>query len=196
MFKLAYWIVYIVLWPIYRFRFIGREHLVQGPAIICGNHTANIDSVMVVLSLGDRKQYAAMAKKELFQVPLLGWLLKKFGAYPVSRGGNDISAVKYSLKALKEGEKLIIFPEGTRVKDGKVSEPKSGASMLALKAGVPIIPVHITPGRKAFRGCTLVYGTPYYPQVEGRPTSEDYQKVTEEVMRRIHELGDTPQIEG
>ena len=194
MFKIAYWIVYICLWPIYRFRFINREKIVKGAAIICGNHTANIDSILVVLSLGDKKQYAAMAKKELFQVPVLKWLLKAFGAYPVTRGGNDISAIKYSLKALKNDEKLIIFPEGTRVKAGKKSEPKAGSAMLALKAKVPIVPVYITPGRKAFRGCTLTFGDPYYPQVEGKPTSEDYQIVTEEIMNRVHSLAPTPAI--
>ena len=190
MFKIAYWIVYICLWPIYRFRFVNRHYITSGGAIICGNHTANIDSVLVVLALGDRKQYAAMAKKELFQVPVLKWLLKAFGAYPVSRGENDIHAIKYSLKALKAGEKLIIFPEGTRVKKGMVSEPKAGSAMLALRTGVPILPVYITPGRKAFRlhGCTVTFGKPYYPKVEGRPTAEDYNEVTDEIMRRVWEI--------
>ena len=187
-FKIAYWIVYTCLWPIYRFRFVGRENIVSGPAIICGNHTANIDSVLVVLALGDRKQYAAMAKKELFQIPVLKWFLKAFGAYPVSRGENDLSAIKYSLKALKNKEKLIIFPEGTRVKPGMKSEPKAGSAMLALKAGVPIIPVYITPGRKAFRGCTVTFGEPYYPVVDGKPSSEEYRIVTDEIMRRVHAI--------
>lgn len=188
MFKIAYWIVYICLWPIYRFRFVNRDKITKGAAIICGNHTANIDSVLVVLALGDKKQYAAMAKKELFQVPILKYFLKAFGAYPVSRGENDINAIRYSLKALKNDEKLIIFPEGTRVKPGMKSEPKSGSAMLALKAKVPIVPVYITPGRKAFRGCTLTFGDPYYPEVEGRPTAMDYEQVTEEIMRRVHSL--------
>ena len=128
------------------------------------------------------------AKKELFQVPILKFFLKAFGAYPVSRGENDINAIRYSLKALKNDEKLIIFPEGTRVKPGMKSEPKSGSAMLALKAKVPIVPVYITPGRKAFRGCTLTFGDPYYPEVEGRPTAMDYEQVTEEIMRRVHSL--------
>lgn len=188
MFKIAYWIIYICLWPIYRFKFIGKENIIKGAAIVCGNHTANIDSVLVILALGDKKQYAAMAKKELFNVPVLRLLLKAFGAYPVDRGGNDLSAIKYSLKALKEGEKLVIFPEGTRVKGGMESVAKSGSSMLALKAKAPIIPVYITPGQKAFRGCTLTFGKPYYPLVEGKPTSEDYHRVTEEIMKRIREI--------
>lgn len=188
MFKFAYWIVYICLWPIYRFKFVNKENIIKGAAIVCGNHTANIDSILVVLALGDKKQYAAMAKKELFKVPVLRLLLKAFGAYPVDRGGNDLNAIKYSLKALKEGEKLVIFPEGTRVKGNMESVAKSGSSMLALKAKVPVIPVYITPGRKAFKGCTLTFGKPYYPLVEGKPTSEDYHRVTEEIMKRIREI--------
>ena len=188
LFSICYWIVYCILWVFYRFRFIGRENLVPGAAIVCGNHTANIDSVLVVLALGPKKQYAAMAKKELFQIPILKQLLKAFGAYPVSRGENDLSAIKYSLKAIKKGEKLIIFPEGTRVKPGMKSEPKAGSAMLALRTSIPIIPVYITPGWKAFKGCTLTFGEPYYPQVEGKPTAKDYQEVTEEIMRRVHAL--------
>ncbi len=196
MFKIVYWVAYCILWLIYRFRFVDRDKIVSGAAIICGNHTANIDSVLVIMALGDRKQYAAMAKKELFRIPILGQLLKAFGAYPVSRGENDLSAIKYSLKALKNGEKLIIFPEGTRVKPGMKSEPKAGSAMLALKANVPIVPVYITPGWKAFRGCTLTFGDPYYPQVEGKPNSKDYVEVTDEIMRRVHALDPKKALEG
>ena len=62
--------------------------------------------------------------------------------------------------------------------------------MLALKAKVPIVPVYITPGRKAFRGCTLTFGDPYYPEVEGKPTAVDFENVTGEIMRRVHALSD------
>lgn len=189
MFKFAYWIVYIVLWPIYRFKFEGRENIVKGPAILCGNHTANIDSVLVVLALGDVMQYAAMAKKELFKFPIVGWVLKLFGAYPVSRGGSDLAAIKFSLKSLKDGKKLIIFPEGTRVKEGMVSEPKTGASLLAVKAKVPMVPLYITPGRKAFRGCTVTFGEPFYPEVDGKATSDDYQRITDQLMEKVWDLG-------
>ncbi len=190
MFKFCYWLVYICLWPIYRFRFVNKEKIVPGGALICGNHTANIDSGLVILALGDKLQYGVISKKELFDIPLLGWLLSRFGAYPVSRGANDLQAIKYSLKILREGKKLIIFPEGTRVKGNKVSEPKTGSAMLAVKSGTPIIPVYITPGRKAFRGCTLTFGDAFYPQIAGeKPESKDYERITNEIMDKIWALG-------
>ena len=186
-YKIIYWLIYGLAKLVYWFKFVGLENIPQGAAIICGNHTANVDAVLAILSLGSTKQHAAMAKEELFKIPGFSWLIRQLGAYPVARGNNDIAAVKFSLKALKDGLKLIIFPEGTRVRPGQVVEPKAGAAMLAVKTGAPLVPMHITPGSKFF-GATVVVGEPFYPQVEGRATAEDYQRITAELMARIQEL--------
>jgi len=193
-YKFVYWLVFILGKALYWFRFEGLENIPKGAAILSGNHTANVDSVLVILALGSTKQHAAMAKQELFKIPGFSWLIRQLGAYPVARGGNDIAAVKFSLKALKDGLKLIIFPEGTRVRPGQVVEAKSGAAMLAVKTGVPIVPLHITPGRKMLKGVTVVFGKPFYPECEGRATAEDYQRITRELMDRIHALDPKKQL--
>ncbi len=184
-FKFCYWLVYILLKPIYRFRVYGRERLPEGGVVVCANHTALVDAVLLVLSLGPQGNFAAMGKAELFKNPILGALLKSVHVFPVQRGKNDVGAIKHSLKALKDGKQLVIFPEGTRVHEGQTAEAKTGAGMLALRSGVPVMPVYITAGKKAFRGCQLIYGTPFAPTCEGRPGPDDYQRVTDDIMKGI-----------
>ncbi len=185
-FKVCYWVVYVVLKPLYRFRFYGREKLPQGGVVVCANHTSLIDAVLLVLSLGPNCRLSAMGKAELFKNPILRWILKSLHVFPVNRGKNDISAIKNSLKALKDGRQLVIFPEGTRVHEGETAEAKTGAGMLSLRAGVPVMPVYITADKKFFHVSRVIYGTPFLPSCEGRPTSEDYHRVTNEIMAAIH----------
>src|SRR5699024_4687983 len=102
---------------------------------------------------------------------------------------SDVGAIKHALRLLKEGRKLLLFPEGTRVKEGADVEAKTGAAMLALRAGVPIVPVWIPSKRKWFRRTDVLIGEPFFPQAAGRrPTAEDYDRVTEEMMTRIEAL--------
>ena len=74
-FKFCYWLVYIIVKPIYRFKVYGRERLPQGGVVICGNHTALVDAVLLVLSLGPNSDFVAMGKAELFKNPLFGAIL-------------------------------------------------------------------------------------------------------------------------
>lgn len=191
-FKIVYWPIYILLWPIYRFRFIGRERIPQGGVVICANHTANIDSVLLALSLGWGAHFTAMAKAELFQNKLFGAVLHALGAFPVQRGKADITAIKHAFSLLREGKQLLIFPEGTRVKTADAAasvEVKAGAGMIAMRSGAPILPVYITPGKKAFRGCKVVFGEPFHAEKSGRPDQSDYASMSEQIMERIRETG-------
>ena len=188
-FKFCYWLVYIVLKPVYRFHIYGKDQLPDGAAVICGNHTARVDAVLLALSMGSSGRFTAMAKAELFKYRIFGKLLASLHVFPVNRGKNDIIAIKHALKALKEGQQLVIFPEGTRVHEGEKADAKTGPAMLALRSGVPVVPVYITPGRKAFRGCKIIYGTPFVPQCEGKPGPHDYQRITGEIMQAIHKAG-------
>jgi len=137
-----------------------------------------------------------MAKAEFMRVPVLGWLLKKAGVFAVDRGKSDIGAIKTAIKYLKSGENVLLFPEGTRIKNGvdkngNESEAKTGAAMLAVRTGVPIVPVYIPPKKKWFRFTDIIFGEPYYPQVEGRKgTAEEYKAIAEDLMARIYSLGE------
>ena len=122
--------------------------------------------------------------------PVVGWLLKKAGIIGIKRGKADVTAVKESMRVLRNGEKLLLFPEGTRVKEGEVSEAHTGAAMFATRTGAPILPIYIQPKKRLFRRTTVVFGQPYQPEFEGRkPTPEDYQRIADDIMRRIRELG-------
>ena len=85
-----------------------------------------------------------MAKEALFHNKALAWLIRKLGAFPVTRGTADIQSVKTAMQVIKEGQNLLIFPEGTRVRRGKPSEPHSGALLIATRMKVPVIPVYLS----------------------------------------------------
>ncbi len=188
MFKILYYVAYIVLYPFYRYRFLGRENLPKGPCVLCANHTANSDVIFLVLANGPKWDVGIIGKEELFRFKPFGAVLKWLGAFPVKRGSSDLQAVKTGFSILKAGKKLLIFPEGTRVKPGMKREPKPGAAMFALRNNVPMVPVYIPAGRKVFRRNTVVIGKPYAPTVDGKPDARVYLEVTEELMKRIFAL--------
>ncbi len=188
MFKLIYYIAYVVLYPFYRYKFIGRENLPEGACVLCANHTANSDVIFLVLANGPKWDIGIMGKESLFRFKPLGALFRWLGGFPVKRGSSDLHALKTGFAILKAGKKLLIFPEGTRVKPGMKSEPKPGAALFALRCSVPMVPVYIPAGRKVFRRNTVVIGKPYLPQVEGKPDQHHYQAITAELMDRIMEL--------
>ena len=183
-----YRMIYTIVWPFFNlvhpYRAIGRERIPEGGALICPNHTRNSDPPMVVFAMGLKNGPQIMAKEELRRVPLVGYILKKMNIIFVKRGAPDISAVRSALRSLKEGRKLLIFPEGTRHEE--VGEGKNGAAMIAIRAGVPILPMYVPAKKLWFRRTPVVFGDPYMPFTEDRkPTSEDYRAATEELMARI-----------
>ena len=188
-------ILYAIIWPFFNLfhpvRAVGRENIPEGAAIICPNHTSASDPFFVVFAFKRRHIMRAMAKVEIMRVPVIGWILSKAGVFGVDRGTADINAVKTALRFLKEGNKLLMFPEGTRVEEGENVEAKTGAAMFSVRTGVPIIPVYIPAKKNWFRPTTVVIGQPFTPQVAGRKgTSEEYRAIADEVMERIRQLGE------
>ena len=174
-------------WPSFR----GRENLPEGPCVICANHAGFADPLWVFLLMGTRVPPWTMAKKSVMEKPILGAFLKANRAFPVDRDNVDVAAIKKSLSVLKNGEKLLIFPEGTRVKNGKKSEPKSGAVLLAQRAGVPLVPVYITHHRKPFRPIKVIMDKAYTPAYTSRrPDSLELERHTAELMAKIYRLGE------
>ena len=175
-------------------RLIGRDRLPEGGGLFCANHSTLSDPVCLIVALGPKPQMHAMAKAEFMRIPVLGWLLKKAGIFAVERGKSDVGAIKTAMKYLKGGESVLIFPEGTRIKNGvdkngNQAEAHAGAAMLAVRTGVPLIPVYIPPKKNWFRFTKVVIGEAYYPQVEGRKGSaEVYQMIADELLARIYRL--------
>ena len=121
--------------------------------------------------------------------PVIGFLLKKAGIFGVKRGKADVAALKEALRILKGGEKLLMFPEGTRVKEGEVSEAHTGAAMFATRTSAPLVPIYIQQKKRRFRRTTVIFGEPFHPEFEGRkPSPEDYQRIADDLMVRIRSL--------
>ncbi len=121
-------------------RIYGAENVpLTGPLVIVSNHASNYDPPIVSSSV--RRPVAYMAKEELFKIPIFSKAIQLYGAYPVSRGSSDRSAIRAALKYLDDGWAVGIFLQGTRTPEGRITEPKRGAALLAAKAKVPILPV-------------------------------------------------------
>ena len=172
----------------YNYHVMGREKVPDGGCVLVANHTQWADPVLVGTALGNQYPLVAMAKKELFQIKLLGPLISALGAFPVDRGTADIGAIKTSLKAVKEGKKLLIFPEGgTKHKAG--DEAKVGAAMIAARTGAPIVPIYISENKKFRSKVYVVFGDAYIP--EKTKSKDGYRAIADDMMRRIYALKET-----
>lgn len=169
-----YWLGRVVCAPIckliYRTKFVNKHNLpLTGKYILCSNHLSYLDPVL--LCLGQKRKIYFMAKAELFEHKFVGWLIKKFGAFPVARGAEAGKAINYGEKLLAEGKVMGIFYEGTRSKDGKLLGARAGAALIAAKTQTPVVPVCITTkgeGKlKPFRKTMVTFGDPITPQELG-----------------------------
>ena len=174
------------------YRVVGRENIPKGgKLVICSNHSGMTDPLWVILSLKLGHIPRVMAKKEALSYPVLGKILSALGVIGVERKTADVNAIKEALRALRDEQQLLIFPEGTRVRDRSQSHPKGGAVMLAAKSGAPILPVYVSMRTAPFQPVTCVIGEPYMPLYTGKRTSE--QQLEEEaaaLMDRIYALGE------
>lgn len=169
----------------------GRENIPKGSVVICSNHVHGNDPFYIVYSFPFWDKIRIMAKEEIRHMPVVGRLLDFLGIpIWVKRGQSDLGAMKLSMKTLKKGEKLLIFPEGTR--HDELGEGKTGAALMAIRAKVPVLPVYIAPERKHFHRVKVYFGKPFMPFTQERkPTAEDYQKATEEIMAHIAAIRDS-----
>lgn len=133
----------------------GAEHVPRhGAFIVVSNHCSNLDPPLVGWATGHQvgRVVHFMAKTEMRSWPVIGWLATQSGVYFVRRGEGDREAQRFSLEALADGRPIGIFPEGTRSRDGRLREFKSGAAFLAMRSGAPILPVAIAGSHRMFPG--------------------------------------------
>ena len=190
-----YSFLYCIVYPFFNLvhpgRVIGREHIPEGGLMICCNHTSDSDPLYLAFAFRLKNQIRPMAKAELLRIPVVGFLLAKAGIFGVERGKSDIGAVKQAMKYLREGEKVLVFPEGTRVHEGEDVSAKTGAAMFATRTGAPLLPVYVQQKKRLFRRNVVVIGEPFHPQFEGRkPTTDELDAITQELMERVHHLGE------
>ncbi|MCM1329955.1 MAG: 1-acyl-sn-glycerol-3-phosphate acyltransferase [Ruminococcus sp.] len=126
----------------YNFHIEGTENIPQDkPLVMASNHRSYADPVILTMPMKLPVTY--MAKEELFKNKLFGWFITKLGAFPVKRGDGDMKVIDDSVAILNSGRHLVIFPEGTRSKDGKVGRGKTGVALIAAKSGADVLPCGI-----------------------------------------------------
>jgi 1-acyl-sn-glycerol-3-phosphate acyltransferase len=163
---MLYFIAYLLLLPYILFglpvKIVGKKYLKRikkDSAIVACNHTTLNDPIILKTKLD--KNLKMMAKDSLFKNKFFGSILRGLGAYPVSRGVADIKAVKTTLTHLKNKKHVLIFPEGTRVKQNEGVELKDGVVTFAIKTDSYVVPAVFRKPTKAFRFNTLVIGKPF-----------------------------------
>lgn len=177
--------IYAVVFPL---KIVGKENVPkEGGVLLCANHISLLDPMTIGIKLDRQVKY--MAKAELFEVPVLGWLITKLGAFPVKRGGVSKESIKTALNTLRSGNVMGIFPEGTRNSDAGVA--KKGAASFALRSGAAVIPAAIIGEYKPFRRMVVVYGAPVDLSSFDGAGSESLEAVTDVIMDRIHEMKQT-----
>lgn len=193
-------VLYTVLGPVVRWLFPaeaeGLENVPAGGVLFCPNHTSNVDPLVIASTLPINSRLYFMGKAELFKNPFLNWFFRKMGGFPVDRGGTDIGAVKTAIQVLKNGDNLMIFSEGTVIRDGVghadglPAHAHSGAAMIGVRTGATLIPVFVSQGKKLFHRTRVIFGKPYTPVYTGRRgTSEEMQAIADELLRQAYALG-------
>ena len=176
-------VIFLIL---FRVEKVGEKNIPkEGAYIVCANHRSNWDPPILVSSI-KRISYI-MAKEELFKNNFIKWIAKKCCVFPVKRGKMDIESMKFALKVLKDEQILVIFPEGTRNGMEKNGRAQNGTAFMALKTGVPVIPVGIQGTLKPFHKVKLNYGKPldFSKYKTNKPEKELLDKVSKEIMDNI-----------
>ncbi|HEX5322795.1 MAG TPA: lysophospholipid acyltransferase family protein [Capsulimonadaceae bacterium] len=182
----------------------GQENVpLTGRLLLCPNHISDSDPA-AVLAMLPRNDFAAMAKDELFRVPLLGWLLRAYGTFPVVRESADRKSLRQAEAILERERALMIFPEGRLSEDGKLLRLQSGAALLALRTGSPIVPVgligtnRVLPyakliPRPAGKAVQVRYGKPILmDEFTGAPHKEAIRQITRRLAEELARLTDQP----
>ncbi len=175
---------------LFRVRVTGREHLPRsGGVVVCPNHQSHFDPVLVGLALDRRLNY--LARKDLFNFLPLRWLIESLDAIAIDRDGLGLSGLKETLKRLRRGEAVLIFPEGTRTSDGQVAPLKPGFAAMARRGRVPLLPVGIDgafeawPRTQRWPGRAVIHIVVGEPLLPGDFESLDDAALVAELGRRM-----------
>ena len=182
---------------LYRLHARGLEHLPEGGFVLAANHTSNFDPWPLGIPFLPDRQLRFMAKSELFN-PILAPFLRAGGAFKVRRGEGDVEAMRTAIELVKDGEIVVMFPEGTRQTKGlrkkRAARPHTGAARIALAAGAPLVPAAIAGTDRLSRlgPLRVAYGEPIdVSDLDGADTKTSAQVATDRLMTKIGELKET-----
>lgn len=173
----------------FRMRVFGQENVPkEGGFILVANHASYLDPMLAGLGLWRRINF--IAREELFHKPVLGQYLKAIGSYPIKRNKADTQAIKRALWCVKQGNGVLIFPEGTRIKTGKTRRVYPGIGLIISKARMPVVPLYIEgsdnvlpPGAKwlKYRNINLYIGKPIAIDY-----SQSYHDIAVQTMSEVY----------
>lgn len=190
--KVAYYLVCKVLNLVFILFFAlkveGKENIPdQGAFLAIANHQHFLDPVVLAIALQPHRIHF-MAKKEIFSNPVFTWVLESLGAFPVKRGKPDRRALMTTIRLLKQGNVVGIFPEGTRQQENENGQAKGGIVQVVRHTGVKILPVHLHLNRWK-RPLTVKIGKPFaVANLKDKMNREEVQKTANEIMERVREL--------
>ena len=199
------WICFRALYRFYfRWRVYNPERVpLQGPVILAANHASFLDPPLV--GAGVKRGINYLARESLFRFPVLGWILHRWQVVPVDREGGGAKGLKAILERLLDGGAIILFPEGTRTRDGNLQPARSGIGLTVIKSEAPVVPVRVFGTFEAF-GRHMKFPRPHRVAVKyGQPMPFDqlrseakvcskqrlkeiYQEVADAIMSAIAKL--------
>ncbi len=194
LFRLTRFLVKCFMYITFRLHVHGKEKFpAEGAVIVALNHRSYWDAPLAVTVLP--RTLCFMAKKELFDIPVLGAILRWAGAFPVSRDASDLGAIKAAMSALRAGKVMAIFPEGRRVLKDQAHTAKAGVALIAQKTGAPIVPVAIAGKYRFLSRVDMYIGDPIYVKAEngGKLTGEELQKISDDLISTILQMANRPQ---
>jgi len=194
--SISYWLRHIMYSPM---RIYGQENIPAdgGKLVIAANHTNETDPGVISILAGRKHKIHFMGKQELFDIPVVSYLMTHFNGFPIRRGKRDETALNYAMDIVRSGRPLGMFIEGTRSRDGGLGEPKPGVALIARETGADILPVSIYSEHrgKFFHPVTVRYGKviPHAAlDFDGSGTREEAERVAQQIMgvvRAQWELG-------
>lgn len=199
-YRFFYTLAQLVLRGFYNHRVVGDPDEIKGlgGVLIVSNHESFLDPPVVGIAFDQELHY--LARKSLFNAPVLGSLYRMLNSIPVDQDRPDMTSLKMVIRDLKAGKKVLVFPEGSRTLDGEMLPGEPGVGLVIAKSGVPVLPVRIFGARKALpRGgalpqpsdITLVIGKlwHYDPANYSAYTGKDlYRRISQDLMAKVEEL--------
>jgi 1-acyl-sn-glycerol-3-phosphate acyltransferase len=196
-YRLGHTIIGVLARTGFRLRCFGRENLIEeGPAIIASNHQSYLDPP--IIGCVHRREIYYLGRSSLFRNPWFGAVLRAVNVVPVDRERGDVGAIKTIIRIIKEGNRAIIFPEGTRSPDGHPQAAKAGVGMVIARTLAPVVPIRIFGSFEAMpksggvhlHAISMVVGKPlvFTADEVAAKGREGYQEFSERVMETILEL--------